>query len=164
MYGSGLLLLKILKQCAAKVCLGFYVVQKRKIRYGWYLILLKILKQGTAKLQLEVSSTENSEISFQHFQYNKTPVVPYFKNFQQKKTPALLYFRFLNNKRPQPYLGRTLFQHFQQYKTSVVPHFSILIKQIKTPAVPFSFFSLSGFSFTTIHGSQDCRGRGRAFL
>ena len=164
MYGSGLLLLKILKQYAAKVRLGFYVVQKGKIRYGWYLILLKILKQGTAKLQLEVSSTENSEISFQHFQYNKTPVVPYFKNFQQKKTPALLYFRFLNNKRPQPYLGRTLFQHFQQYKTPVVPHFSILIKQIKTPAVPFSFFSLSEFSFTTIHGSQDCRGRGRAFL
>ena len=27
-----------------------------------------------------------------------------------------------------------------------------------------SFFFLSGFSFTTIHKSQDCRGRGRAFL
>ena len=26
------------------------------------------------------------------------------------------------------------------------------------------FFFLSGFSFTTIHESQDCRGRGRAFL
>ena len=28
----------------------------------------------------------------------------------------------------------------------------------------FLFFFLSGFSFTNIHGSQDCRGRGRAFL
>ena len=27
----------------------------------------------------------------------------------------------------------------------------------------FSFF-LSGFCFTTIHESQDCRGKGRAFL
>ena len=27
-----------------------------------------------------------------------------------------------------------------------------------------NFFFLSGFSFTTIHESQDCRGRGRAFL
>ena len=27
-----------------------------------------------------------------------------------------------------------------------------------------SFFFLSGFSFTNIHESQDCRGRGRAFL
>ena len=26
------------------------------------------------------------------------------------------------------------------------------------------FFILSGFSFTNIHKSQDCRGRGRAFL
>ena len=26
------------------------------------------------------------------------------------------------------------------------------------------FFFLSGFSFTNIHESQDCRGRGRAFL
>ena len=26
------------------------------------------------------------------------------------------------------------------------------------------FFFLSGFSFTTIHEPQDCRGRGRAFL
>ena len=28
----------------------------------------------------------------------------------------------------------------------------------------FFFFFLSGFSFTNIHESQDCRGRGRAFL
>ena len=28
----------------------------------------------------------------------------------------------------------------------------------------FYFFFLSGFSFTNIHESQDCRGRGRAFL
>ena len=28
----------------------------------------------------------------------------------------------------------------------------------------FILFFLSGFSFTTIHKSQDCRGRGRAFL
>ena len=27
---------------------------------------------------------------------------------------------------------------------------------------PFFFFLLSGFSFTNIHESQDCRGRGRA--
>ena len=27
-----------------------------------------------------------------------------------------------------------------------------------------TFFLLSGFSFTTIHESQDSRGRGRAFL
>ena len=27
-----------------------------------------------------------------------------------------------------------------------------------------TFFFLSGFSFTNIHKSQDCRGRGRAFL
>ena len=27
-----------------------------------------------------------------------------------------------------------------------------------------SFFFLSKFSFTTIHESQDCRGRGRTFL
>ena len=26
------------------------------------------------------------------------------------------------------------------------------------------FFFLAGFSFTTVHESQDCRGRGRAFL
>ena len=30
--------------------------------------------------------------------------------------------------------------------------------------VKFFFFFLSGFSFTTIHESQDCRGRGRLFL
>ena len=28
----------------------------------------------------------------------------------------------------------------------------------------FLFFFLSGFSFTNIHKSQDCRGRGRALL
>ena len=28
----------------------------------------------------------------------------------------------------------------------------------------FNFFFLSGFSFTTIHESQDCRGRGRVFF
>ena len=28
----------------------------------------------------------------------------------------------------------------------------------------FDFFFLSGFSFTNIHESQDCKGRGRAFL
>ena len=28
----------------------------------------------------------------------------------------------------------------------------------------FVVFFLSGFSFTNIHESQDCRGRGRAFL
>ena len=27
-----------------------------------------------------------------------------------------------------------------------------------------NFFFLSGFSFTNIHESQDCRGKGRAFL
>ena len=31
------------------------------------------------------------------------------------------------------------------------------------PLLCFCFF-LSGFSFTTVHESQDCRGRGRAFL
>ena len=29
---------------------------------------------------------------------------------------------------------------------------------------PLLFFFSSGFSFLTIHESQDCRGRGRAFL
>ena len=32
-----------------------------------------------------------------------------------------------------------------------------------TTAVFFVFFFLCGFSFTTIHESQDCRGRGRVF-
>ena len=31
-------------------------------------------------------------------------------------------------------------------------------------AVDFVFFFLSGFSFTNIQESQDCRVRGRAFL
>ena len=30
--------------------------------------------------------------------------------------------------------------------------------------IDYADFFLSGFSFTNIHNSQDCRGRGRAFL
>ena len=35
---------------------------------------------------------------------------------------------------------------------------------LKKTKVKLEFFFLSGFYFTNIHESQDCRGRGRAFL
>ena len=37
-------------------------------------------------------------------------------------------------------------------------------KETKKQNEEKNFFFLSGFSFTTVHKSQDCRGRGRAFL
>ena len=40
----------------------------------------------------------------------------------------------------------------------------LLTDQISLSGFLFFFFFLSGFSITTIHESQDCRGRGRAFL
>ena len=38
------------------------------------------------------------------------------------------------------------------------------VKQNKILRGNYYFFFLSGFSFTTIHESQNCKGRGRAFL
>ena len=37
-------------------------------------------------------------------------------------------------------------------------------KRTKEQRSLFFFFFLSGFSFANIHESQDCKGRGRAFL
>ena len=58
-------------------------------------------------------------------------------------------------------------------KTFIIKsYFSIFFFDPTEPLQPLQFsnyphfvvFFLSGFSFTTIHKSQDCRGRGRAFL
>ena len=46
--------------------------------------------------------------------------------FQIDENFSLPYFPFFNNRRPQPYLSRTLFYHFLHYKTPAVPYFSIL--------------------------------------
>ena len=48
-HGSGLILLKILKEGTPKVWLGSYFVQKAKTRYGLGFLPLKMLKQGTAR-------------------------------------------------------------------------------------------------------------------
>ena len=56
-----------------------------------------------------------------------------------------------------------------QFHNTIVPEINKGIFQIKNDqhkfrSFFFSFFFLSGFSFTNIHESQDCRGRGRVFL
>ena len=40
----------------------------------------------------------------------------------------------------------------------------LCIEALRCSLENFVFFYLSGFSFTTTHESQDCRGRGRAFF
>ena len=47
LFGKLINTMKILKKGKAKLRLGFYNVQKTKIRYGWALLSLKMLKQST---------------------------------------------------------------------------------------------------------------------
>ena len=48
----------MLKWSTTKVRLGFYIVQKAKIRYSWGFTLFKMLKQGT------VGIVENAKVRY----------------------------------------------------------------------------------------------------
>ena len=76
-----------------------------------------------------------------------------------------VYFGFLKDWKNAFFkvMNRILSLVFQIIKKifEIIDHLHLIFKYY---LFFFSFFSLSGFSFTSIHESQDCRGRGRLFL
>ena len=48
----------------AKVRLGFYLVEKAKIRYGWGFNIFRMLKQGTAQVRLGFYVVQKAKIRY----------------------------------------------------------------------------------------------------